>query len=146
MKGSKRRRKELHGDATTFDKVAHRFRGGGYLIEGAAAATVDQPMTTPLTDGMPMSLLAVATTVIDNTIDDAINETTTSTIGDKSIIVTIALFDKKSKSYCGGGGGVMPEDTIPNGGGGDTLPRGGADDDDAVVASDDSKHNMILIF
>ncbi len=64
------------------------------MTERAATATVDQPMTTPLTDGTPMSLLAVATTVIDDTIDDAIDETTTSTIGDESIIAMIAPFDK----------------------------------------------------
>ena len=55
------------------------------MTERAAAATVDQPMMTPLTDGTPMSLLAVATTVIDDTIDDAIDETTTSTSQDANV-------------------------------------------------------------
>jgi hypothetical protein len=49
--------------------------------------------------------------------NDAIDETTTSTIGDESIITTIAPFEKEPRSNWGGGG-AMPEDTIPNGGGG----------------------------
>jgi hypothetical protein len=83
-----------------------------------------------------MSSLAAATTVVDDTIDDAINETKTSTSGnDRSSRRSRRLTKDPNPTE---GGGAMPEDAIPEGGK-NAFPRGGADDDDAVVASDDLK-------
>ena len=80
-------------------------------------------MRTPPTDGTPMTLLAAAAMKFDGTIDDAINETKTSTSGnDRS--------SRRSRR--------LTKDAIPEGGK-NAFPRGGADDDDAVVASDDLK-------
>ncbi len=119
---------------TTFDEVARHSRGDSYSAEraGAAAAAADQPVTTPPTNRTPMSSLAAATTAID----DAIDETTTLTSGDESIVATIAPFDEGPESDRGGG--TMSEVAIPEGTE-DAIPRGGADNDDAIVASDDSK-------
>jgi hypothetical protein len=79
-----------------------------------------------------MSSLAAATTAINDTID----RRTTSTGGDKWIVVMIALFDERPESDRGGG--TMSEVAIPEGRE-DAIPCGGADDDDAIVASDHSK-------
>jgi hypothetical protein len=75
---------EDEGDVTTtFDEVARRLQGESYLAERAGAAAADQPVTTPPTNRTLMSLLAAATTAIDDTINDTINETTTLTSGDE---------------------------------------------------------------
>jgi hypothetical protein len=92
----------------------------------------DQPVTTPPTNRMPMSLLVAATTAINDTIDG----TMTLTSGDESIVAMIMPFDKGPKSNRGGG--TMSEVAILEGRE-DAIPRGGADNDDAIIASDDSK-------
>ena len=51
-------------------------------------------MRTPPTDGTPMTLLAAAAMKFDGTINDAINETTKLTSGDKSIVASIGPFDE----------------------------------------------------
>ena len=55
-------------------------------------------MKTPPTDRTPMTLLAAAAMKFDGTIDDAIDETTKLTSGDKSIVATIGPFDEEPKS------------------------------------------------
>ncbi len=117
---------------TTFDEVTRCLRGDSYSAERAGAAAADQPVTAPPTNKLPMSSLAAATRAIDNTI----NGTTTSTSGDKSIVATIAPFDKGPESNRGGG--TMSKVAIPEGRE-DTIPFGGTDDDNGIVASDDSK-------
>ncbi len=127
---------EDEGDVTaTFDEVACRLQGDSYLAERAGTAAADQPVTTPPTNRTPISLLAVVTMAIDDTINDAINEMTMSTSRDKSIVAMIAPFNKGPKSDRGGG--TMSKVAIPEGRE-DTI-HGGADNDDAIVASDHSK-------
>ncbi len=66
---------------------ARRSQGDSYLAERAGMAAADQPVTTPPTNRMPMSSLAVATMAINDTIDDVIDEMMTSTSGDESIVL-----------------------------------------------------------
>ncbi len=124
----------------TFNKVACHSQGDSYLAEragaAAAAAVVDQPVTTPPTNRMLMSSLAVAMTAMDNTIDDAIDETRTLTSGDESIVPTIALFNEGPESNRGGG--TMSEVTILEGRE-DAIPRGGMDNNNAIIVSNNSK-------
>jgi hypothetical protein len=61
------------GDVTTtFEEVTHYLGGDSYLAERAGTAAADEPVTTPLTNRMPMSSLALATMAIDNTMNDAL--------------------------------------------------------------------------
>ncbi len=125
------------GDVTTtFNKVARRLQGDSYLEERAGVAVADQPVTTPPTNRTLMSLLAAATMAINDTIDDAINETTTLMSGDESIVARIAPFEEGPKSDRGGG--TMSEVVILEGRE-DAIPHGGTDDDNTITASDDSK-------
>jgi hypothetical protein len=94
-----------------FNEVACHLRGDSYLAERAGAAVADQPVTTPPTNRMLMSLLAAATTAINDTINDVINETTTSTRGDKTIVAIIAPFNKGPKSNRGGWDNVQGHDS-----------------------------------
>ena len=70
------------------------------MVERAGMAAADQPVMTIPTNRMPMTLLAVATTAIDDMIDDAIDETTTSTSRNESIVALIMPFDQGPKSSC----------------------------------------------
>ncbi len=124
---------EDEGDVTTtFDKVARCSRGDSYSAERAGTAVAS------IRDDSPdqQNVLAVATRAIDDTVNDAIDETTTSTSGDESIVATIAPFDEGPESDQGGG--TMSEVAIPEGRE-DAIPRGGTDDDDVIDASDDLK-------
>ncbi len=121
---------------TMFDKVACRSQGVSYLAERAGTVAADQSVTTPPTNRTPMSSLAVAMTAINDTINDAINERTTSMSGVELIVTTIGPFDKGPKSDRGGG--AMSKVAIPEGRE-DAIPRGGADNDDAIIMSDNSK-------
>jgi hypothetical protein len=87
------------GDVTTtFDKVAHCSRGDSYLAERAGTVAADQPVMTPPTNRTPMFSLAAATMAIDNTINDAIDETTTLMNGNELIAAKIAPFNEGPES------------------------------------------------
>jgi hypothetical protein len=125
------------GDGTaTFNEVARCLQGNSYLAERAGAAAADQPVATPPTNGMPLSSLAAATTAINDTIDDEIDETMTLTSGDKSIVATIAPFNEGPTSNRGVG--AMSEVAISEGRE-DAIPHGSADNDNAIVVSGDLK-------
>jgi hypothetical protein len=105
---------EDEGDVMmTFNEVARCSQGDSYSAERAGTAAADQPVTTPPTNRTPISLLAVATTAINDTINNAINERMRSTSRDESIVATIVPFDKGPESNRGGR--TMSEVAIPEG-------------------------------